>query len=74
MPPGTSAARVAAMRAAFLAMVRDPKVRADAAKAGVAIDRAQTGDRLLEIVADAYETPPAVLARLQKLKADQQGK
>lgn len=65
-PPGVPAARVAALRAAFDAVMRDPQFQAEAK--GAFIDLAPvSGVALADLTARLYRTPPAVVRRLQAL-------
>ena len=61
-PPGVPAARVAALRAAFQAMVRDPAFLATTTKRHFDINPA-TGDDLAKMVDETLATPPAIVAR-----------
>ena len=61
-PPETPPARLTALRKAFEAMVRDEAFLADARKIHAEISLA-SGDRVLELIKQAYAAPPEVLAR-----------
>jgi tripartite-type tricarboxylate transporter receptor subunit TctC len=65
-PPEVPAERVAALRAAFQAMVADPQFLA-AAKARNANLDALSGEALQEIVAGAMATPKAVVERTRAI-------
>lgn len=65
LPPGVPADRVAALRKAFDAMVKDPAYLADAAKANV--DVAPLGGlKLQQIVDELVATPAAVVEKTKK--------
>lgn len=57
--------RVAALRKAFDASIKDPELRAEAAKARLDVD-AVSGEDLQALVAKVYASPPAVIARTKK--------
>lgn len=59
--PEVPAVRVAALRQAFLETVRDPKLRADAAKMRLDVD-AMSGAEVQRLVAKIYATPPRIVA------------
>jgi tripartite-type tricarboxylate transporter receptor subunit TctC len=69
MPPNVPSERVAAMRQAFADMFHDPAVVEEARRLGMGIDRGQPGVTVQKVVDDAYTTPPTVIERLKKLKA-----
>ena len=56
-PPDVPADRLAVLRRAFDATVRDPRFVALAAKTGVALDDPMTGDELAALVAKVSQTP-----------------
>ena len=60
-PPGIPAETVAVLRAGFMAAMRDPALKADVARSGIDIDPL-AGDALQEIVRQAVNVPPAVVA------------
>ena len=62
--PGVPAERVAALRAAFAAMLKDPDFIATAAKEHMEI-RPMTGDKLAGIIADLLNTPADVRERVK---------
>jgi hypothetical protein len=62
--PGVSAERVAALRAAFVAMVKDPEFIAAAAANKLEI-RPQTGEQLQEIVSGLISSPADVRERMK---------
>ena len=57
--------RVAALRKAFDASIKDPELRGEAAKARLDLD-AVSGEDLQALVAKVYASPPAVIARTKK--------
>ncbi len=65
-PPAVPADRVAIMRKAIADAARDPRLLAEAARAN--IDMAYTSpDRLEQLVAKLYRTPPALIATVKKI-------
>jgi len=62
--PGVPADRVAALRRAFDAAVRDPEFIAAAAKEKLVV-RPQSGDRIAEIIAGLLDTPADVRDRMK---------
>jgi len=66
LPPGTPADKVAALRASFMATMRDPVFLSDAAKRKVDVNPIP-GEQVQAMVAKAYSAPPAVLRELSKL-------
>jgi tripartite-type tricarboxylate transporter receptor subunit TctC len=64
LPPGVPGDRVAALRRAFDATMRDPAFTAEAAKIGFAVDPL-TGEQVQALVDDLAKTPPAVVARVR---------
>jgi tripartite-type tricarboxylate transporter receptor subunit TctC len=65
-PPDVPAARVAALRRAFDATMKDPEFLADAQKSKVDLDPV-SGEELQKLTEDLMATPPAVVARLNEL-------
>jgi tripartite-type tricarboxylate transporter receptor subunit TctC len=65
-PPGMPPDRVAALRAAFDATMRDPEFRAEVEKARAEFHPA-TGAEIQAIVAKNAAPPPGVIARMKKL-------
>ncbi len=61
-PPGIPADRLAALRAAFDAMVRSEAFIADGIKMHAEI-APSTGQRVLDVIRQAYAAPPDVIAR-----------
>ena len=64
-PPGMAPARVATLRKAFDAMVKDPEFIAEATKIGLSVD-ALSGEEVQKRFAAFYETPKPVLDRAMK--------
>lgn len=62
--PEVPKARVAALRKAFMAMMSDPKFKANAAKRRAPIEPV-AGETLDKLVAQAYATPPATINKLK---------
>lgn len=65
-PPGVPADRMAALRRAFAAMMKDPRFMADAEKRQAVLSYA-SGEELAEIVKDALDTPPELIERFNAL-------
>jgi tripartite-type tricarboxylate transporter receptor subunit TctC len=65
-PPGVPADRIAALRAAFMATMTDPEFLADAEKAQLEIAPVD-GEEVQKLVADIYQTPPAVALAAGKM-------
>lgn len=65
--PGVPADRLAALRQAFMATMKDKAFLADAAKSRLDVDPIAP-ERLAELVARAYQMPPALIARINELQ------
>jgi tripartite-type tricarboxylate transporter receptor subunit TctC len=65
--PDVPAERVAAIRTAVAATFADPEFLAEGQKMGLAVNDPRTGEQLRDVIARAYQSPPQVVARLQKL-------
>ena len=65
-PPGVPAERVAALRAAFVAALKDKDLLAEAAKADLEINPVP-GEEIQKIVEEAYKTAPAIVKRTADL-------
>jgi hypothetical protein len=63
-PPGVPADRLAALRAAFDATVKDPAFLADAKKQQLDITP-YSGAQIDALMKDIYATPPALVARVR---------
>jgi tripartite-type tricarboxylate transporter receptor subunit TctC len=68
-PPGTPEARVAILRAAFDATVRDPEFVKDAQTMHMAVDQPMNGKELADMVRSVSSTPKAVVDRVQGILA-----
>jgi tripartite-type tricarboxylate transporter receptor subunit TctC len=68
-PPEVPADRLALLRQGFSATFADREFRADCEKQGLECDAPSSGERIQEIVADAYAAPADVIARLRKIHA-----
>ena len=64
MPPGVPAERVAALRRAFDATMKDPAFLADAQKLQLELSP-MTGEEVQAIVADIVKTPPEIVKRVR---------
>ena len=64
MPPNVPADRVAAVRRAFDATMKDKEFLADAEKLKIEVD-ALSGEQVADLVAQLYRTPPDVVARVR---------
>ena len=69
-PPDIPSERLAVLRRAFDATVRDPKFAALAAKANIALEGPMTGDEVAALVAKVAQTPPAVVQRVTRMLAE----
>jgi hypothetical protein len=69
-PPDIPPARLAILRRAFDATVRDPKFAALAAKTGVTLDGPMTGEDLAALVAKVSQTPAGVVQRVNRMLTD----
>ena len=67
-PPDVPAERLAELRAAFDAMMKDPQLLAEAATQGLDIDPV-SGAEIAELVDRLYGTPPDVLDLVRKINA-----
>lgn len=63
-PEGIPTDRVAALRAAFIKALEDPELLAEAKKRELSIDPTP-GDRMQQIIADAYRLPQAVVDKVR---------
>jgi tripartite-type tricarboxylate transporter receptor subunit TctC len=64
LPPGVPAGRVAALRRAFDAVLKDPALLAEADKSKIEIDPL-SGEEVAELVKQVSATPPDVVARVR---------
>jgi len=65
-PPDVPAARVAALRAAFAATMKDPQFLEDAKKTRLDLSP-QTGEQVQAFVSKLYATPPDIVAQAKKI-------
>ena len=65
LPPGVPADRIAVLRQAFEATMKDPELLAEAEKMRIDVEWS-TGEAVQALVAKMYETPPAVIERVKK--------
>jgi tripartite-type tricarboxylate transporter receptor subunit TctC len=65
-PPGVPAATVAALRRAFMATMADKEFLADAERSKIEITPVP-GERIQELVAELYKTPPELTKRLAEM-------
>jgi hypothetical protein len=68
-PPNIPADRRQALRAAFMATMKDPAFLADTQKLQLNIDPT-SGEEMEKIVRDAYALPEAIIAKVRKALAD----
>jgi tripartite-type tricarboxylate transporter receptor subunit TctC len=71
LPPGVPADRATAMRKAFWSAINDPEFLADQAKANLGADTPRTGEQIQALIANAYQSSPAVIERVKKLQQSQ---
>jgi tripartite-type tricarboxylate transporter receptor subunit TctC len=62
-PPGVPADRVAALRAALIATVKDPAYIADAKRLALDSVTWQTGEAIEKVVKDTFSLPPALIEK-----------
>ena len=67
MPPEIPADRLAAVRKAFMEMIKDADFRNEAEKLGLQIDNPRSGEQLQAEVDRLYRTPPQVVERLRRI-------
>lgn len=65
LPPGTPSERVAALRQAFMATMRDPALLADAAKTRLDVNPV-AGEEVQQVVAKMFALPPQVVERTKQ--------
>lgn len=66
LPPGTPKDRVALLRRAFMATLKDPEFIADATKANLDLNPL-SGEELEKTVREIYDAEPAVVERLKEI-------
>ena len=69
-PPEVPAERIAILRRAFDATLKDPQFLAAAEKMNLPVDRPMTGEELAATTERISQTPPAVLKRLEDIFAN----
>jgi tripartite-type tricarboxylate transporter receptor subunit TctC len=67
-PPDLPAERLAELRSAFDAMMKDPELLAEASKQGLDVDPV-SGAEIAELVSRLYRTPPDVLELVRRINA-----
>jgi tripartite-type tricarboxylate transporter receptor subunit TctC len=67
MPPEVPPERVAAIRSALAETFVDPDFLAEGERMGLAVNAPRTGAQLQDVIARAYQSPPRIIERLQKL-------
>jgi len=67
MPPDVPPERVAALRQALAETFADPDFRAEGDRMGLGLNAPRTGEELQTVIARAYQSPPRIIERLQKL-------
>lgn len=65
VPPGTPSDRVAALRASFMAALKDPATLEDAKRVRLPVDPI-AGEDVQALVAKVFATPPEIVARLKR--------
>lgn len=65
-PPGTPAAQVQILRAAFMQTMKDPELVAEAEKMRIGV-AAKSGEEITEIVRKLYATPAPLVERARKI-------
>src|SRR5215813_2724510 len=69
-PPDIPPERLAILRRAFDATVRDPRFAALASKASVALEGPMTGEEVAALVAKVAQTPPEVIQRVTRMLSE----
>jgi len=67
MPPEAPPDRIGAMRKALADTFADPEFLAEGERMGLAVNAPRTGAQLQDVIARAYQSPPRIIERLQKL-------
>jgi tripartite-type tricarboxylate transporter receptor subunit TctC len=65
-PPGLGDAKVAQLRSAFQAMMKDPEMLKDAEKGNLEIDPV-AGEEMQDIVKGLYVLPPELVAKAKSI-------
>lgn len=68
-PPGLPPARLATLRKAFMASVKDPALLHDAAAMHISVDQPMEGAKLAQYVVKLDSTPPAIIERIRHILA-----
>ena len=66
MPPGVPADRVALVRAAFMKMVKDPAMLAQAKRHRLLVQGPMSGEEITALLKDVYASPPDAIAAAQE--------
>lgn len=72
-PPGVPADRLAILRRAFDAAVRDPKLKADGARMKMNLLGPMTGEEMMKRVKHFHKTPQSVIDRVKTFQTAQKG-
>lgn len=67
IPPDVPADRVAILRKAFDATLRDPEFLAEAERLKLGVNKPSTGEQLREIIDQAYAMPGDIISRLRNI-------
>lgn len=73
-PPGTPSPRVAALRAAFNATLKDPSYIKDAKKQRLETGHGLTGQEITQILSKTYSAPKAAIARMTAIYQELQAR
>ncbi len=68
LPPEVPAARVAMMRKAFMATLKDPELLSEAKRSNLEVDPV-SGEEVQALIEKVYAAPPAIIARIKKALA-----
>lgn len=71
MTPDIPADRLAAVRKAFMEMIKDSEFRSDAKKFGLQINNPRSGEQLQTDISRLYQTSPRVIERLRRISQGQ---
>ena len=66
--PGVPAERLAALRRAFDAVMKDPEFREDAKRTGLEVEGPITGAEVDEVLGAIYATPKAIVQRFEAIR------
>ena len=70
LPPDTPKERVEGMRKAFWAAINDAEFLAEQDKMKLGADTPRTGDKIAQLIAQAYKAPPNVVERIRRLQQE----